>query len=318
MRRADVGRPEGSAGVRTVETLTVTSVNITLLTVRTTAPDGTAGAGEADEAFGIHELASRTGTSVRTIRYYQSKGLLPAPRRRGREARYGADHVERLGLIAELQARGLRLSAVREVLRNGGDALDVNDWLGLGEALTRPWVEDQPALLDDAALAERIEDTPPGTADALERVGVIERRTDTSPAVWFVPSQEMLDISLAWARLGLDLDAGARLRDRLRRRLQAAAAELVEGFIDEVGLEQLAGGGPAALTALIEQTQPLTRRTVELLFAQEMERAQRGLVDAATADGPTAPTSAPRRHTSPDRRAGPDRRGGAGRRRPRR
>lgn len=239
------------------------------------------GATEHRADLSVDELAERSGVTVRTIRFYQSEGLLPLPGRHGREARYGPAHVERLDLIADLQARGLRLHAIAELLDRAGGEAPAADWLGLGEALRRPWTDDRPVVLSDRELAGRLGDAPSGTREALERSGVVERRPGTIPASYVVPSPELLDIALATVRLGLDPDAGARLRDLLQDRLRATAAELVAAFTDEVSRTQLAEEGPGALTALLEQLQPLTRRTVDLLFAHEMERAQQQLLDAA-------------------------------------
>lgn len=238
------------------------------------------GATEQRAELSVEELAERTGVSVRTIRWYQSEGLLPPPGRSGREARYGQAHVERLDRIAGLQARGLRLQAVAEVL--DGTAGDAADWLGLGEALRRPWIDDRPVVLRDRELADRLAGTPDGTTDALERSGVIERRPGAVPASWVVPSPELLDIALATIRLGLDPDAGARLRDLLQRRLRGAATALVAAFTEEVSTTQLAEQGPGALAELLAQLQPLTRRTVDLLFAHEMERAQQELLGGSS------------------------------------
>jgi DNA-binding transcriptional MerR regulator len=243
----------------------------------------------------VDELAERSGTTVRTIRYYQSEGLLPAPERRGREARYGAAHLERLLLIAGLQERGLRLNAIADLLHHSPDDTTTADWLGLGETLSRPWSEDRPALLSEAELVERLDGTPEGTADELVRTGVVERRSDTSPIVYFVASPGMLEVAVALVRLGVGLDVGARLRDLLQQRLRAMAVELVAQFTEEVSIHALADGGPGSLANLLDQLRPLTRRTVDLLFAHEMERAQRELVEPAntektlTAKGTTNP-----------------------------
>ena len=227
----------------------------------------------------VDELAERAGVTVRTIRYYQSEGLLAPPGRVGREARYGDAHVERLGLIARLQARGLRLQAIADVLERADDA-PAADWLGLGEALRRPWTDDRAVVLRERELEDRLAGTPDGTREALVRTGVVEARSGGAPG-WVVPSAELLDIALATVRVGLDPDAGARLRDLLQGRLRATATELVAAFTDEVSRTQLSEQGPGALTALLEELQPLTRRTVDLLFAHEMERASRQLLDAA-------------------------------------
>ena len=53
----------------------------------------------------VEQLSVRTGLSVDTIRYYQSKGLLDPPRRQGRVAWYDDRHLERLDRIRSLQQR---------------------------------------------------------------------------------------------------------------------------------------------------------------------------------------------------------------------
>jgi DNA-binding transcriptional MerR regulator len=229
----------------------------------------------------VDELAERSGASVRTIRYYQSEGLLPAPERQGREARYGEEHVERLEVISGLQARGLRLSAIAELLREGES--DVAGWLGLGQSLVRPWSDDEPVLLGETELRDRLAAAPDGSLEALVASGLVERRSDTSPVVYLVPSPGLLEVAMELAALGIDLATAADLRSLMEQRLRALASDLVAEFTDRVSLGHLAGEGPAALTELIDALQPVAQRSVALVFAHEMERAQRALLDAAVA-----------------------------------
>jgi DNA-binding transcriptional MerR regulator len=50
----------------------------------------------------IDELARLEGTTSRTVRSYQSLGLLPGPRLVGRTGFYGAEHRRRLRAISAL------------------------------------------------------------------------------------------------------------------------------------------------------------------------------------------------------------------------
>lgn len=61
----------------------------------------------------LDELTERVGLSVRNIRFYTSKGLVPPPLRQGRSGFYSADHVARLELVRELQEHGFTLSAIK-------------------------------------------------------------------------------------------------------------------------------------------------------------------------------------------------------------
>ena len=65
----------------------------------------------------IGELSERTGVSTRTIRYYESIGLLPAVSRTPSGYRaYDAEAVERLRFVRDAQATGLTLAEIGSVL----------------------------------------------------------------------------------------------------------------------------------------------------------------------------------------------------------
>jgi DNA-binding transcriptional MerR regulator len=65
----------------------------------------------------IGQLAARLGINPKTIRYYESIGLLPAPERRPSGYRmYGAPDLERVAFIRRAQRFGLRLDEIGEIL----------------------------------------------------------------------------------------------------------------------------------------------------------------------------------------------------------
>jgi len=66
--------------------------------------------------YTVDDLAERTGLTARTIRSYQTQGLLPAPERHGRVAYYDDSHLERLEEIAELKEDGLSLASIQDLL----------------------------------------------------------------------------------------------------------------------------------------------------------------------------------------------------------
>ena len=73
----------------------------------------------------IGELADRLGVNTKTIRYYESIGLVPEPERTASGYRvYHDDDVERLEFIKSAQRLGLALDEVREILalRERGEA----------------------------------------------------------------------------------------------------------------------------------------------------------------------------------------------------
>src|SRR5919112_4533202 len=76
----------------------------------------------------IDDLAREVGLSVRNLRSHQARGLLPPPEVRKRVGYYGPEHVERVRLIQELQAEGMKLDGIKRLL-------DESD--GSGEGLLR-------------------------------------------------------------------------------------------------------------------------------------------------------------------------------------
>src|SRR6478736_3309540 len=72
----------------------------------------------------VEQLAQETGMSVRNIRNHQSRGLLHPPEVRARVGYYGRSHVERLRLVQQMQAAGLKLAAVERLLAAGGGAAE--------------------------------------------------------------------------------------------------------------------------------------------------------------------------------------------------
>ena len=66
----------------------------------------------------IGDLARDTATNVRTIRYYETVGLLPPPRRTpGNQRVYGEPQRKRLAFIRHARDMGFSMEAIRELLR---------------------------------------------------------------------------------------------------------------------------------------------------------------------------------------------------------
>ena len=70
-----------------------------------------------DAALAIGDLATRTGTKVSTIRYYEDLGLLPvAARTQGNHRVYTPKHSDRLAFIRHARDLGFSLDVVRTLL----------------------------------------------------------------------------------------------------------------------------------------------------------------------------------------------------------
>src|SRR5260370_531019 len=133
--------------------------------------------------YRIEQLARTAGVAVDTIRFYQGKGLLEAPRREGRVTWYGDTHVERLKRIKELQQQGFTLTVIQRFLAGELEASDE----ALVAAVTRP---SAPQTLTLGELAERSGVPEPllmslqqaGLLAPLEAGGEANRKTGMSRA----------------------------------------------------------------------------------------------------------------------------------------
>lgn len=86
-----------------------------------------------DDGMTTAELAERTGTTKRTIRYYLAEGLLPEAGGSRSRMEFDREHELRLRLIRHLQEAGLKLSAIRQVVPRH----DVSEVEALVEAYDR-------------------------------------------------------------------------------------------------------------------------------------------------------------------------------------
>ena len=225
---------------------------------------------EQDEAtYTIDQLAAHTGVPSRTIRFYQSKGALPAPVRRGRKAYYGATHVERLELIARLQDRGLQIRAIRNLL----DQLDcgqasLDDWLGFEAEIRTPWSEDVPELLSEEALQELLAGRPPGLLAALVKAGLLEREANQ----YLARSPALMKMVLTLEANGIDVETAHAATGILARHLSKAASELSLHFQEHIG-ERIREGTLDNSGQLLSALKPVALDAAAVIFAQEIQHA---------------------------------------------
>lgn len=258
----------------------------------TTAVDESTGR----EFLTIDGLAARAGVPSRTIRFYQTQGALPPSQRQGRIALYTEEHVERLKLIELLQSRGLRLSAIVDLVRRDPQALSVSQWLGLDAGLAAPWSEDEPELLTHDQLLERIAPRGEAAIPTLEAIGMVSPHRDSGEVRYRVPSPALLRVTLQLDDAGVELETAGGAGFILSGRLAPAADELVRYFAEHAGRGFGRHLSPEELTTALNALRPLGAEAVRLIFAREMERAIRVLLDGG--DG-----AAPRRHRPPARRS---------------
>lgn len=187
--------------------------------------------------YRIEELATVSGTTVRTLQSYRNRGLLPPPRRQGRIALYSDEHVARLELIASLISRGYSLNAVAELLDGLGRGDKIHDLLGLEDAVVKPSEEPPPVLT-----LREIEALVGGGAGALAeavKLGVIapvDTEFDGKPGdrAYRVESPAVLEAAAALVATGIPLDAIVAEGFRLQRDADEIALRFVHLATDHV------------------------------------------------------------------------------------
>ncbi|MFJ5266256.1 MerR family transcriptional regulator [Streptomyces sp. NPDC088387] len=142
------------------------------------------------------ELARLAGITVRTLRFYRERKLIPPPRREGRIAWYDDHHLARLRTIAALLERGHTLNGIAELAEAFDHGRDVADLLGVTPTEETP-VRLTPEELADAFAGQA---TPENLAAALD-LGYLG--TDGDEIVHI--SRRLLDVSAALVREGIPL-----------------------------------------------------------------------------------------------------------------
>lgn len=171
----------------------------------------------------VDELAGVAGLPVRTIREYQTLGIVPAPRRQGRVGFYGASHLRRLQLIARLRDRGYSLAGIGDLLGNWSAGADLGEVLGL-EPDQLVHVDEPGAPATFEQLRELLPTMVPDHLDALEATGVIER---CAPERFCIPSPSLFQLAIDAQRAGLGADDVLALLNSIRRAADTVADEVL-------------------------------------------------------------------------------------------
>jgi DNA-binding transcriptional MerR regulator len=168
----------------------------------------------------IDDLARAAGTTVRNVRAYQDRGLLPAPRRRGRAAVYDERHLERLQLIGGMLERGYSLASIHDLMRAWDEGHSLGAVLGAFSHLAGSWADEPPSHTTEAELAKRF--GPDELAAALA-FGLIQREGDG----YLVPSPDELAVGYELRAAGVPLDVVVEELRALRADAERIAERLI-------------------------------------------------------------------------------------------
>ena len=219
--------------------------------------------------FRIDELALATETTVDTIRFYQSKGLLDPPRREGRVALYSDDHVERLRHVRDLKGKGFTLASIKRLLDGDLDEADVR----LAESVADAAGRTSPgALLTPEELTQRTGVSTP-LLEAIEREGLIETVERDGRRYYTESDAATVQRGLELLSTGLPLSELLSLAREHDSAMREVARRAVDVFIRFVRDPLLASGGDKeeAAAKLVEAFDSMLPATTDLV-ARHFER----------------------------------------------
>ncbi|MGY0498937.1 MerR family transcriptional regulator [Nocardia sp. FBN12] len=211
------------------------------------------------------ELADVSGVASRTIRYYHSLGVLPKPGRAGKEVVYSDEHVDRLRDIVAMQARGLRLDAIREVFETEPQA---GDWRTLFDPRAGQSVE-RSSSVDDAELVAMLGERGTDVLTELVAAGYLERRGQH----WFVADRTMLKAALVLYDVGIDITLSGVLRTLIQSRIADLADDVVSTVRDATGTGYGGEGVGVDLSRFRDRLLAMAWAVGGATFAAEIERA---------------------------------------------
>jgi DNA-binding transcriptional MerR regulator len=224
--------------------------------------------------YRIDDLARHAATTVRNIRAYQDKGLLPPPRRDGRVGFYNETHLARLRLIAQLLDRGYSLANIAELLHAWERGHDLETVLGLENVVSSTWSDEVPSFITFAEFAQLFPGVDARFVEDAAAIGLLEVEGNRLR----VPSPRLLHAGAELVAAGVPtaavLDHARTLRrdmERIARRfVRLTAFHVLDDYVHRV--EELSDDELSELADLIGRLRPLAQMVVDAELARAMQR----------------------------------------------
>ncbi len=220
----------------------------------------------------LDELTNRVSMSVRNVRFYTTKGLVPPPIRRGRSGYYSRDHVARLELVQELQSHGFTLSAIERYVA-GIPADATSEDIALRRTMLAPWQADHPVEMTRAELDRRADrKLSKDDLDILVALGIVNRSTRGRYEV----AVSQLSVGLGLLDLGIPLVAARAASAIYSAHGRQIAHELYELFRTHVWpAYQESGASPETVQGVVERLKPLSIASLVAAYEAGMDETKR-------------------------------------------
>ncbi|HEV7726089.1 MAG TPA: MerR family transcriptional regulator [Modestobacter sp.] len=239
----------------------------------------------------VDELAGRVGLTVRNVRAYAARGLLPPPRLVGRTGHYGREHVARLILVREMLAEGYSLNMIERTLAHAPDTASTAT-LALHRALLAPWLPPEPETTTAADLIARA-GVPESSAivEDLAALGLVEHLADGRLRVL---DPALLTAGLQVVELGVPPAALIAAQARVIALVREIAGIYVRMFVETGWQTFLEAGAPREqveeVRAAVARLQPAAAQALLASFRTEMAAAVGAAVAAELGDPDEEPS----------------------------
>lgn len=225
--------------------------------------------------YRIEQLAEAAGTTVRNVRSYQDRGLLPAPRRDGRVAWYSEEHLGRLRLIGMLLERGYSLGNIAELVKTWETGGDLRELLGFEVAVTSPFVDEPPSTIGFDELTELYGTLDPAAVLRASEIGLLSFDSPESGRL-AVRSMRLLRAGAELHRAGVPLDALLDELQALRDDVDLIAKRFVRLVVrhvfDRLGPDMPPPKEANRLAEMVRRVRPLAEVVVDAELARALER----------------------------------------------
>jgi|TARA_R110001583_G_scaffold20485_15_gene78909 DNA-binding transcriptional MerR regulator len=241
---------------------------------------------EVQRDYSVEQLAIAANTTVRNIRAYQDRGVLPPPALQGRKGIYNNQHLSRLRLIANLLDRGYTLSSIRELLAALEEGVGLSEILGIETAVNSPWTNEAPITMPMTELVRMFgTKLTPSAIKTAHDLGLFS----VAGSQMRISSMHTLKVAEELCGTGIPLDELLDILRMMRGNVQRVADEFVK-LVSQHVLEPYAEQKLPPreelpkIAELIWRLRPLAEKVVDAELGRAMEiAASRFLADTLEA-----------------------------------
>lgn len=224
--------------------------------------------------YTVAELARAAQTTVRNIRAYQDRGLIPPPERRGRVGIYSEQHLSRLRIIDHMLGRGYTLNSIGEMLEAWERGTNLAGLFGLESAVSSPWTDEVERQFTLADLVKAFG----GKFNVRWLVKAADLNILIPEGAKFrAPSPRMIHAGAELVKAGIPLDEMLDVVGKLRGNVEHAADRMVQ-LVEKYLFDPYGKGLPPPeevprLGEIIWRLRPLVEMAVHAEVARAMEVA---------------------------------------------